>query len=106
MDASVPNSGTCNDPLEFGFVDCGKAVAELEAAKFKVAQRVAEMILHAGQPDKMKHAQALKEAVNKLNNAYIKVITHCSTWVGAALLIAEATATLAEAEVVLAAAGA
>ena len=106
--ASAPDSSSCGGPLEFGFVDCAYWIKELEAAKLKVAQRTTEMILHAGagQPDKMKHAQALREAVNRLNNAYAKVIEHCSGPVLVAILLAEVAVTLAEAEVVLAAAAA
>ena len=91
------------DPSAEAFVDCAKALLELERATLNVELRLAEMVACGKHPDPG-HIKALEQAVNRLKNAYQLVNDHCGNYLGAAAALATAVLVLAEAAVVIAAA--
>ncbi|MFZ1904816.1 MAG: RHS repeat-associated core domain-containing protein [Steroidobacteraceae bacterium] len=91
------------DPSGEAFVNCAKALAELEKAEAKVAGRLAEMAdtVACGRRVDSGHIQSLGESVNRLKNAIDNVNKHCGKYTGAAAALAAAAATLAEAVALL-----
>ena len=77
------------DPSGESFVDCARAIAELMAAVGAVEARVADIIAHGRLPDPG-HVQALKEAVNRVNNAAARVKQYCACTAAAAAALAAA----------------
>jgi hypothetical protein len=95
------NPLTKTDSSGEGFIDCARALAELQAATLNVELRLADIIRCGNRPDPG-HIKALKQAVNRLQNAYDAVYKHCGSYIGAAAALAIAAEVLAEAAAVLA----
>jgi RHS repeat-associated protein len=106
---TTDSSSGCGGSLEFGGVkDCGKALRELERATEQVAARtkdIVEGIARDGHSDPG-HIKALKQAMNRLENALEDVTDHCGDFIGAAAAVALAVIALEAAEAAIAAAAA
>jgi len=90
------------DSSGLAFVDCAKALLELQRATLNVELRLADIVKCGSNPDPG-HIKALKQAVDRLQNAYDAVAKHCGSYIGAAAALALAAEILAEAAAVAAA---
>jgi RHS repeat-associated protein len=97
------NPLTNTDSSGEAFVDCANALAELQKATLNVELRIADIVRCGSKPD-AGHIKALRQAVERLENAYEKVAKHCGSYIGAAAALATAAVVLAEAAAALAAA--
>jgi RHS repeat-associated protein len=97
-------SGCPSGPLSFGFMNCAKAVADLNAAILLVSRRLAEIaaIQAAGGIPDYNHLKSLAQALTQLKEAEAKVEKHCGNYGPAAAALAAAAAAIEEAGLVLA----